>query len=99
MAYAERDRVLEQMDHEALASWAEGAGLESESFDQQTLETFCFGSGAMPLLGTPEDVATQIAEFKKAGVDGLLMSYMDFLRDTERFGKDILPILDRMGVL
>tara|TARA_B100000676_G_scaffold196119_1_gene192826 strand:- start:4391 stop:5452 length:1062 start_codon:yes stop_codon:yes gene_type:complete len=99
VAYAERDRVLEQMDHEALASWAEGAGLESESFDQQTLETFCFGSGAMPLLGTPEDVATQIAEFKKAGVDGLLMSYMDFLRDTERFGKDILPILDRMGVL
>lgn len=98
-AHAERDRVVAEMDIEALHKWAEGANLESESFNQQTLETFCFGSGAMPLLGTAADVAEQIAEFHRRGVDGVLMSYMDFVRDTVRFGEDIVPLLRRMGVV
>ncbi len=96
-ARAEKDKVIEHMDTEALSRWAEGAGLESESFNQQTTETFCFGSGAMPLVGTPAEVAEQIAEFRNVGMDGVLMSYMDFLRDTKRFGSEILPLLKKMN--
>ena len=98
-ARAERDKVIENMDPEALARWAEGAGLESESFNQQTSETFCFGSGAMPLIGTPSEVAEQLVEFRNIGMDGVLMSYMDFLRDTRRFGSEILPLLKNMGAV
>ncbi|MDA0822268.1 MAG: LLM class flavin-dependent oxidoreductase [Proteobacteria bacterium] len=98
-AHAERDRVVAEMDKEALRHWAAGANMESESFNQQTLETFCYGSGAMPLLGTANDVAEQIAEFYHRGVDGVLMSYMDFVKDTVRFGEDIIPLLKRMNVL
>ena len=98
-AQAEKDRVIEEMDLVALKRWADGANLESESFNQQTLETFCFGSGAMPLLGTADDVAEQIAEFHRRGVDGVLMSYMDFVKDTVRFGEDIMPRLRKMKVL
>jgi dimethylsulfone monooxygenase len=63
------------------------------------LETFCYVSGAMPLLGTANDVAEQIAEFYHRGVDGVLMSYMDFVKDTVRFGDEIIPLLKRMNVL
>ena len=77
--------------------WRPLLGLESESFNQQTAETFCFGSGAMPLVGTPAEVAEQIAEFRNVGMDGVLMSYMDFLRDTKRFGSEILPLLKKMN--
>jgi len=98
-AVAERDRVIEEMDVEALHQWAAGANLESESFNQQTLETFCFGSGAMPLLGTAGDVADQIAEFHRRGVDGVLMSFMNFVEDTVRFGEDIAPRLRDMAIL
>lgn len=98
-AQAEYDRVIAEMDVEALRKWAAGVNMESDSFNQQTLETFCFGGGAMPLLGTAVEVADQIAEFHRRGVDGVLMSYMDFLKDTVRFGEDIVPLLKHMEAI
>lgn len=98
-AHAVRDRVVAEMATESLHLWAGGVGIESQSFNQQTLETFAFGSGAMPLLGTAPEVAEQIAEFHRIGVDGVLMSYMDFVQDTTRFGTDIIPLLKHMDVL
>ena len=98
-AEAERARVVEQMDAVAVRNWADGVGLESGSFSQQTLETFAFGAGSLPLLGTADDVAEQIAELYRRGMDGVLMSYMDYLGDTRRFGQDIVPRLRAMGVV
>ncbi|MBK6658855.1 MAG: LLM class flavin-dependent oxidoreductase [Proteobacteria bacterium] len=98
-AEAERARVIEQMDPVAVRNWADGLGMESGSFNQQTLETFAFGAGSLPLLGTADDVAEQIAELYRRGMDGVLMSYMDYLGDTRRFGADIVPRLRALGVV
>ena len=98
-AEAERARVIEQMDVTAVRAWADGVGMESGSFSQQTLETFAFGAGSLPLLGTAGDVAEQIAELHARGMDGVLMSYMDYLGDTVRFGEEIVPRLRATGVL
>lgn len=98
-AEAERQRVVEQMDEVAVRNWADGVGLESGSFSQQTLETFAFGAGSLPLLGTADDIADQLAELHGRGMDGVLMSYMDYLGDTRRFGVDIVPRLRARGVL
>ncbi len=32
-------------------------------------------------------------------MDGVLMSYMDYLRDTRRFGEEMVPRLTALGVL
>ena len=98
-AQAEKDRVVEQMDLIAVRNWADGLGMESGSFNQQTLETFAFGAGSLPLLGTADDVAAQIAELYQRGMDGVLMSYMDYLGDTRRFGAELVPRLRAMGVV
>ena len=98
-AFAERDLVIEQMDPVAVRNWADGLGMESGSFDQQTLETFAFGAGSLPLLGTADEVAEQIAELYRLGMDGVLMSYMDYLGDTRRFGEEMVPRLTALGVL
>lgn len=97
-AYAERDRVVAGMDEEAVRNWAEGVGMESQSFTAQTLGTFAFGAGAMPLLGTADDVAEGIAELYRRGIDGVLMSYMDYHADTVRFADEVVPRLERMAV-
>ena len=98
-AEAERARVVEQMDTVAVRNWADGLGMESGSFNLQTLETFAFGAGSLPLLGTAVDVADQIAELYARGMDGVLMSYMDYLGDTQRFGAQIVPLLRARGVV
>ena len=98
-ASAERERVIEQMDPVAVRNWADGLGMESESFTEQTLASFAFGAGSLPLLGTAADVARQIAELYRRGMDGVLMSYMDFLGDTVRFGQEIVPLLHELAVI
>lgn len=98
-AYAERDRVVAGMDEVAVRNWADGLGMESGSFTAQTLETFAFGAGSLPVLGTADDVADTLAEMYQRGIDGVLMSYMDYYGDTLRFAEEIVPRLKRRGVL
>jgi alkanesulfonate monooxygenase SsuD/methylene tetrahydromethanopterin reductase-like flavin-dependent oxidoreductase (luciferase family) len=98
-ALAERQRVIDGMDEVAVRNWADGLGMESGSFTAQTLETFAFGAGSLPLLGTAADVADGIADLYAAGVDGVLMSYHDYVADTPRFAQEIVPLLRARHVL
>ena len=97
-AQAERQRVIDGMDEAAVRNWADGVGLESGSFSAQTLETFAFGAGSLPLLGTAVDVADGLADLHARGIDGVLMSYHDYLGDTARFAQEVIPLLQQRGV-
>ncbi|KWX03829.1 dimethyl sulfone monooxygenase SfnG [Carbonactinospora thermoautotrophica] len=45
------------------------------------------------LIGTPEQVATRIVEYKKLGVNLMLLGFLHYLEDVEYFGKRVLPIV------
>ncbi|WP_309081415.1 dimethylsulfone monooxygenase SfnG [Zhihengliuella sp.] len=45
------------------------------------------------LIGTPEQIAERIIEFKKIGVNLMLTCYLHFQEEVEAFGRDILPIV------
>jgi FMNH2-dependent dimethyl sulfone monooxygenase len=45
------------------------------------------------LIGTPEQVATRIVEFKKRGVDLFLLGFLHYLEDIAYFGEKVLPIV------
>lgn len=45
------------------------------------------------LIGTPEQIATRIVEFKKRGVDLFLLGFLHYLEDIEYFGKNVMPIV------
>ncbi|MEV4646761.1 dimethylsulfone monooxygenase SfnG [Saccharopolyspora sp. NPDC049357] len=56
------------------------------------------------LIGTPEQIAHRIVEYKKRGANLLLLGFLHYLEDVEHFGEKILPIvreleadLDRTG--
>ncbi|WP_406691576.1 dimethyl sulfone monooxygenase SfnG [Saccharopolyspora sp. ID03-671] len=56
------------------------------------------------LIGTPEQIAHRIVEYKKRGANLLLLGFLHYLEDVEHFGKEVLPIvreleadLDRTG--
>ncbi len=50
------------------------------------------------LIGTPEQVATRIVEFRKLGVDLILTGFLHFHEEVERFGRDVLPIVRALEV-
>jgi alkanesulfonate monooxygenase SsuD/methylene tetrahydromethanopterin reductase-like flavin-dependent oxidoreductase (luciferase family) len=83
----------------AAERWARGLSDKSGSFDRYTLEMFAIGAGALPIVGTAEQAAEQIARLYRSGIDGLLMCFLDYYEDTLRFNREIAPLLRQMDVV
>lgn len=45
------------------------------------------------LIGTPEQIAHRMIEYKKRGVNLFLLGFLHYLEDVEYFGREILPIV------
>ncbi len=45
------------------------------------------------LIGTPEQVAERMVEYKKRGVDLFLLGYLHFQEEIEQFGRSVLPLV------
>jgi FMNH2-dependent dimethyl sulfone monooxygenase len=56
------------------------------------------GYGSFPLVGTPEQVAAGLIAFSEVGLDGLTVSWPEYLAGIERYTADILPLLVSAGV-
>ena len=97
-AHEERQRIIDSIDRTAVNNWANGLKLQSGSFDDFTAEMYAFGGGALPVVGSKEQVAEALKELYDGGMDGFLMVMLDFYQDTLRFEREILPLLRRMGV-
>lgn len=54
--------------------------------------------GNIEVVGTPEQVVEQFVQLKRAGIDGLQLSFFDFKPDLEFFGDRILPLLKQAGL-
>ncbi len=50
------------------------------------------------LIGTPEQVAERIVEYRKLGVDLILGAFLHFHEEVERFGRDVLPIVRELEI-
>ena len=98
-AERERKRILEEADEVALENWARGLGMESGSFDRFTKEMLVIGGGALPIVGTAEQVAERLARLYYLRLDGVLLIFLSYLEDTIRFGEEIVPLLKQIGVV
>jgi dimethylsulfone monooxygenase len=55
--------------------------------------------GAGPaLVGTAESIADELAGFSKAGIDGVIMTWPDYIDGIKRFTREVLPILEKKGL-
>lgn len=56
-----------------------------------------YGSG-FPLVGSPEKVAERLLGLSRAGIDGVIISFVDYIDGLHRFNRDVLPRLVDAGV-
>jgi FMNH2-dependent dimethyl sulfone monooxygenase len=76
---------------EAGASTTDGKGMWADSSFEDLVQ---YNDGfKTKLIGTPEQIAERIVEYKKIGVNLLLTCYLHFQEEVAAFGKDILPIV------
>ena len=76
---------------EAGASTKDGKGMWADSSYEDLVQyNDGFKTG---LIGTPEQIAQRIVDFKKIGVNLMLTCYLHFQEEVEAFGRNVLPIV------
>ena len=56
------------------------------------------GMGGVPLVGTPDHIANQLAALVQAGLRGIAVSFVNYADELPYFVAEVLPRLERMGV-
>ena len=93
VAKAHRPAVegFRQSVQEAGASTKDGKGMWADSSFEDLVQ---YNDGfKTQLIGTPEEIADRVIEYKKIGVNLLLTCYLHFTEEVAAFGRDVLPIV------
>jgi dimethylsulfone monooxygenase len=53
---------------------------------------------AYPFVGSPDDVAEEMARMSAAGLAGCTVAFVDYLKEIPWFVQEVLPRLERMGL-
>jgi alkanesulfonate monooxygenase SsuD/methylene tetrahydromethanopterin reductase-like flavin-dependent oxidoreductase (luciferase family) len=51
-----------------------------------------------PLIGTAHSIAQQLAEISRVGIDGVIMTWVDYIDGLDRFNREVLPLLEQAGL-
>jgi FMNH2-dependent dimethyl sulfone monooxygenase len=54
--------------------------------------------GYCVLVGTPDDIAEEMAEMSAAGIAGTSISFLNYLESLPYFIQEVLPRLERLGL-
>jgi len=93
--------VREQGDWDTAARMVSMFGIESDTLKAEDLEAFKYhfiaGHGGYPLVGTPTQIVAEIERLSALGVDGLLISWLDYLPECEQWINEVLPLMEDAG--
>ncbi len=77
-------------------------GQHAKSFTPEELRDhrlrFAGGHGSYPLVGSPDDVADELARISATGLAGTTVSFVDYAREFPFFRDEVLPRLERKGL-
>ncbi|HKV04799.1 MAG TPA: LLM class flavin-dependent oxidoreductase [Candidatus Acidoferrales bacterium] len=51
-----------------------------------------------PVVGTAQRIAEELDAISKAGIDGVIMTWTDYIDGLKRFNRDVLPLLEQAGL-
>jgi dimethylsulfone monooxygenase len=94
-------RIIDEGDWEATHNIMNLLGIESSSFNEQIKqfgERFIAGWGGYPLVGTPEQVVAMMIELADLGIEGFILSWLDYYEELKYFGERVLPLMKQAGL-
>ena len=93
--------VIEHGDDVAVDNMIRIFGSQSATLSDDVLEAFKFhfkaGFGGYPLVGTPEQIVDGISHLIELGVDGMLISWVDYLAECQQWIDQVMPLLEEAG--
>ena len=93
--------VVEKGDRAAVDNLLEIFGMQSETLPPEVLDEFRFhfiaGHGGYPLVGTAEQIVDEIETLIAIGVDGVLVSWVDYKAECRQWIDEVLPLMEQAG--
>jgi dimethylsulfone monooxygenase len=94
--------VNEKGDWEAADAVCKIYGMESGSYSREYFDqfraAFIAGWGGYPLIGTPEQVTDQLLKLSGTGIDGTLISMVDYNQELPYWNERVMPLLEQAGL-
>ena len=97
------DYIVREGDWEATDNIMRMLGIESDSFgDVESVrrfgERFIAGWGGYPLVGTPEQVVEKMQAVHAMGIEGFILSWLDYYEELKYFGERVMPVMREAGL-
>ncbi|TCK21130.1 LLM class flavin-dependent oxidoreductase [Pseudonocardia endophytica] len=100
-AYLRRFSV-EYEDVESIEAWMRLQGANTQVMPPDVLaamrQRFAAGAGGFPLVGTSETIAEKLETLSASGIDGALLTWVDYDEGLAAFTADVLPRLEKAGL-
>ncbi len=100
-AYA-HDYIVTQGDDAAVQNIIHHNAIDTKSMPPEAAARLAYnlkaGFAGYPLVGDADRIAGLFASLSAAGVDGFLLTWLDYEGGLARFGRDILPRLEAAGL-
>ena len=94
--------VREKGDWEAVENLTRIFGMQSLALPTEVLEEFKFhfiaGWSGFPLVGTPEQIVDRLQMLSRAGIDGTVLSWVNYLEELPQFVAEVLPLIEQAGL-
>ncbi len=94
--------VVERGDDEAVENILTIQGQQMQRLQKEAREQLKFnlkaGWGGYPLVGTADRIAEGLITLSRLGIDGILLSWVDYLDGLARWQRDVMPRLEQAGL-
>jgi FMNH2-dependent dimethyl sulfone monooxygenase len=94
--------AVEYEDVESVDAWMKLQAEQAQLLPPEALAAFRLrftaGAGGFPLVGTAEHITDRLALLAEGGIDGVLLTWVDYYDGLERFNADVLPALEKLGL-
>lgn len=70
---------------------------DPERYDRLRM-AMAHGQSGFPMVGTPDDIAQELARISQAGFAGIGFSFVNFVDELPYFAAEVLPRLQRLGL-
>ena len=89
-------------DTDSVDAWSAGLQAETRIVSPGQIaafrKRFAAGAGGTILVGTAQRVADRLEAMATAGIDGVLLTWVDFMDGLARFATGVLPLLEARGL-
>ena len=93
--------VVEKGDWEAAQNVTRGMGgvqgLSPEAFEDLKFQLIA-GWGGYPLVGTAEQITSELKRLSSLGIDGCLLNWVNYEAELRQWNEEVMPLLEQAGL-